>query len=135
MERRPSVGVIGKLLAPKDAVECHILELVFDGRQLICKRRTCHERDLPPDGLIFEERIENTGVSVVSWPPEKHLLAMAVAETKLEGRFIISVSKLQAQNQHLKGGRKPPIHSGSSPLIFSSAHSLPHPASIKSHVG
>lgn len=100
MERGSSVRLIGELLAPKDVVERHILELVFDCCQLIGERRTRHERYLPPNSLIFEERIEHAGVSVVSWASKKHLLAVAIAETKLEGRFIISVSKLQTYNQH-----------------------------------
>lgn len=40
VERGPAVRLIGELLAPKDVVERHILELVFDCCQLVGERRT-----------------------------------------------------------------------------------------------
>lgn len=100
MERRPAIRIVGKLLAPEDVVECHVLKLVFDGRQLKCKRRACQERDLPPNCLIFEEGVEDARVSVVSWSAEIYLLAMAVLETKLEGGFVVSVSQIENQKRH-----------------------------------
>ena len=94
VERRPAIRIVGQFLAPEDIVECHVLKLVFDGRQLIGKGRPRQECDLPPDCLIFEEGIKNAGVSVVSWSAEIYLLAMAVLKTKLEGRFVVLVSKI-----------------------------------------
>lgn len=137
MERRPPVGFAGKLQASKDAVQCNIIEFVLDCRQFVRKRGACHQRDPFSDCLVFKERVENTGVSVVSWSTKKNLFAMTIVKAKFHRRCKLLVSDVIIRGPLQKGKeRKKRVYNcGSLPFIFSSAHSLPHPASIKSHKG
>lgn len=68
------------------------MKFIFDCRQFVRKRGTCHQRDLFSDALVFEERVENAGISVVSWSTEKHLFAMTIIKAKLNRGYEILVS-------------------------------------------
>lgn len=108
MERRPPVGFAGKLQASEDAVQCNIMEFVLDGRQFVRKRGACHQRDPFSDCLVFKERVENTGVSVVSWSTKKNLFAMTIVKAKFHRRCKLLVSDviIRGPLQKLQKGKK-----------------------------
>ena len=117
MERNSAL-VVDKFLASEDLLERDCAELVLDVGEFAGKGGPFKEGDFPAHCIVLGMRPKQAGIAVVGCAAEENLLTVNVGQADLEvcfGKSAVASYCLVLRDL---------------PLTFTSAHSLPSPASM-----